>query len=189
MDCCGKGHPFDAANTYWDPRGKRQCRACRAEAGRRFRRNPSSQYRRSHAPRLRWPDSFWVLVDKSGPDGCWLWRGALNADGYGPHRKAWKLLRGSFPPGLESDHLCRVRSCVNPDHIEAVTHMENVSRGHYENNGKAFAEYQRSKTHCPQGHAYAGENLKIGWRGARVCRTCEGEKSRRYRDRRRQARA
>ena len=76
-------------------------------------------------------------------DGCWIWNGRLSDDGYGvldlswrgggpkscyAHRAAYELLVGPIPDGLELDHLCFVRSCVNPAHLEAVTHVENLRR-------------------------------------------------------------
>lgn len=93
-----------------------------------------------------WPtaeERFWSKVDTDGPGGCWLWTGALNADGYGSfqvesrrsigvHRYAYELLVGPIPAGLELDHVkaqgCRHRHCVNPAHLEPVTHEENVRR-------------------------------------------------------------
>lgn len=86
---------------------------------------------------------FWTKVDKTGPGGCWLWTGALHAKGYGtwtvgrgagrstsvrPHRVAWHLLRGEIPDGLVIDHVCQVRNCVNPDHLDVVPHARNLSR-------------------------------------------------------------
>lgn len=79
---------------------------------------------------------FWESVEKT--EGCWLWRGAVSGTGYGRikddkqlfavHRFAYELLVGDIPVGLEIDHLCRVRNCVNPDHLEAVTRQVNVQR-------------------------------------------------------------
>ena len=101
--------------------------------------------------------------------GCWLWIGASTSNGYGlyappapaktrqAHRESYQLLVGPIPDGLEIDHLCRVRSCVNPFHLEAVTHRENVIRG----NPKSYA---RRTTHCAQGH------LRIP--GEDRCREC-----------------
>lgn len=80
---------------------------------------------------------FWAKVDKSG--GCWVWTGACNSDGYGnflfeganwrAHRWSYERLVGPIPDGLVIDHLCCVTRCVNPAHLEPVTHLENVRRG------------------------------------------------------------
>jgi hypothetical protein len=112
-----------------------------------------------------------VLVDDNG---CWLWQAAKTQKGYGmapgtfageraAHRATYSLLVGPIPSGYEIDHLCRVTSCVNPQHLEAVTPQENRRRS-------PLAPERR--THCPQGHPYAGDNLKINDVGARCCRTC-----------------
>lgn len=90
------------------------------------------------------------LFNRCSPEpmsGCWLWLGPLNHKGYGPHRKVYKTFKGKIPNGLHLDHKCRVRCCVNPDHLEPVTLVENVKRG---NSGI----FHRSKTHCPKGHPY-----------------------------------
>src|SRR5688500_4996363 len=80
---------------------------------------------------------FWAKVDKTST--CWLWTGARHPLGYGhvrygnrtsaAHRVAWELINGPIPEGLTLDHLCRVPACVRPDHLEPVTHRENVRRG------------------------------------------------------------
>ena len=82
---------------------------------------------------------FEAKVDKSRPDGCWQWTAATNGRGYGQiwiapkymvaHRVAYKLFVGPVPEGLDLDHLCRNRGCVNPEHLEPVTRRENVRRG------------------------------------------------------------
>ena len=85
-------------------------------------------------------DRLFSRIDADGP--CWLFQGGLTKDGYGvigrgrrgegsvyAHRAAWELLVGPIPDGLEIDHLCRVRSCCNPDHLEPVTRKTNVNRG------------------------------------------------------------
>src|SRR4051812_43428872 len=90
------------------------------------------------------PHTAWRFRDgrphfQSDRDGCWLWAGAKNDRGYPQvghegrtvyaHRLYYTLLVGAIPPGLDLDHLCRKRSCVNPQHLEPVTHAENVRRG------------------------------------------------------------
>lgn len=83
---------------------------------------------------------FWAKVDKRGPDDCWLWLANKTApNGHGrfstggsmvmAHRFAYELLVGPIPDGLVIDHLCRVRLCVNPKHLEPVTAVENIKRG------------------------------------------------------------
>lgn len=109
-------------------------------------------------------------------DECWEWTGAKSG-GYGSlkvdgrmakaHRLVYELLVGPIPEGLELDHLCRKAS-----HLEPVTHAENVRRGRVGENSKV-------KTHCPQGHPYAGDNL-VRTNGRRVCRTCRNASSLRH---------
>lgn len=186
-ECCGKGHLFDEKNTYIDPRGKRQCKQCRREAGKRHRDNPNGSYRKKHKKKLSWPESFWNKVEKQ-ENGCWIWRGYINVEGYGKaannkmaHRVAYQLVIGNIPEGLEIDHLCRNRRCVNPAHLEPVTHTENVKRGDYSNvDRELLGRLQREKTHCPKGHPYTGNNLRINYAGRRVCRECERIKNRQY---------
>ncbi len=118
---------------------------------------------------------FWENVDLEGPDGCWLWTGTTNGVGYGQlwvegrrvyaHRFSYELLVGLIPAGLQLDHLCRVRHCVRPDHLEPVTRRENILRG------EAPSARCAAKTHCPAGHEYSPENTYV-YRGARQCRAC-----------------
>lgn len=83
-------------------------------------------------------ERFWTYVDKAGPGNCWLWTGRLERNGYarfrhdgqrsGAHRYAYELEVGPIPDGLTIDHLCRVRHCVNPMHLEPVSGRENTRR-------------------------------------------------------------
>lgn len=111
---------------------------------------------------------------------CWNFTGGLDRDGYGraflngkqgrAHRIVYEALVGPIPKGLVIDHLCRNRRCVNPDHMETVTIAENVRRG------DNVVALNPTKTHCPQGHPYSGENLYYdprGWRGCKACRNAK----------------
>lgn len=130
---------------------------------------------------------FWSKVDKNGPDGCWIWTGAIQSAGYGhlavkgktvlSHRFAYELLAGPIPEDEESDHLCRNHACVNPGHIELVTHQENCQRGDH----RRIVQHQRAKTHCPYGHPYNLLNTYFRPDGRRSCRICNHESKRRSR--------
>ena len=114
------------------------------------------------------------------PNGCWRWMGTINAQGYGhlsfngertsPHRLAYLVWVGPIPDGSEVDHVaargCRHRDCFRPDHLEAVTHAENVRRG---TGPSAIAA---AKTHCLRGHAFDSDNTYITNDGRRQCRRC-----------------
>jgi hypothetical protein len=130
----------------------------------------------------RSPTSLATLEARAIPEpnsGCLLWLGAINQFGYGraglngrrmvAHRAAFILACGPVPDELELDHLCRVRSCINPAHLEPVTKLVNVRRGIA---GTAHTKRQRAKTHCPAGHPYSGDNLFTRARGHRECRIC-----------------
>ena len=114
-------------------------------------------------------ERFWVKVDVyASPEGCWPWLAALDRKGYGAfydgyrmrraYRFGYEALVGPIPSGLELDHLCRNRGCVNPSHLEPVTHSENVRRG-----GNAL------KVSCPTGHPYDRVDPKTGGRRCRRC--------------------
>ena len=82
------------------------------------------------------------------------------------HRVSYKIFVGEIPKGKELDHLCRNPACVNPRHMEAVSHRENLRRS-----PSGAPAFHRSKTHCPQGHPYDKENTVV-YRGMRYCRAC-----------------
>lgn len=119
------------------------------------------------------PGCVWRMAAVDA-NGCWLWTGRLDRDGYGansPHRAAWEYFRGQIPAGLQTDHLCRVRSCCNPDHLELVTPRENTMRG----NGNA--RVNAAKVVCIHGHPFTPENTYVHpigspRAGRRTCRTC-----------------
>ncbi len=120
------------------------------------------------------------------PDsGCWLWDNALLGGGYGQfsidgrpvyaHRFSYIRTYGAIPDGLQLDHLCRTRHCVNPAHLEAVTCRENLLRG------ETLAAKHAAATHCPHGHAYDDTNTYRDPRGYRQCRKCHVASTQRQR--------
>jgi hypothetical protein len=128
-------------------------------------------------------DRFWAKVDAHSEGGCWLWVGAKTPNGYGQiwvngslvlaHRWSYETLRGPIPPDKELDHLCRTSACVNPFHLEAVTHQENMRRGDAGDN-------MLKKTHCPQRHPYSLANT-YRWRNTRRCKVCKRNQLRQWR--------
>ena len=144
-------------------------------------------------------ERFWAKVNQDGPipthrpdlGPCWEWTASHNWLGYsqfrlgprmvGGHRFAYELLVEPIPAGLDIDHLCRNRGCVNPAHLEPVTERVNVFRGI----GNPTVENTK-KTHCPQGHAYDEANTyHRAYDNSRQCRACNRERVRAWVQRRR----
>lgn len=140
---------------------------------------------------------FAKLVWNGDEDECWIWEGSCTSAGYGEmmvsgrmayvHRLAYELFIGPIPEGLDLDHVkargCTSRACANPAHLEPVTRAENLARG--DGVGEGGANFQRAKTHCPQGHPYSGANLYVSKGGSRMCRTCGRDRLRERRRRKR----
>lgn len=118
-------------------------------------------------------ERFWAKVDKSGE--CWPWTATIDRYGYGTfwlgrkvgaHRAAYELTRGPIPAGMDIDHLCRNRACVNPDHLEPVTRRVNVLRGA----APTAAAWREGR--CKNGHPRTPENTYVRSEKSRQCRIC-----------------
>lgn len=123
---------------------------------------------------------FWAKVNKT--ETCWLWTASTINTGYGQfhatggrgtvmvlaHRFAYEQIVGPIPAGLQLDHLCRVRRCVNPSHLEPVTPSENALRASRLTRGFP----------CPRGHVRSPENTSVRPDGSRYCRDCNREQGR-----------
>lgn len=131
------------------------------------------------------PTNARFLEKVSQTDGCWTWGGYVDPKGYGvfginsrqlvkAHRFSYELHVGPIPEGMQLDHLCRVRHCVNPAHLEPVTNRENVIRGN-------AARPQRQA--CQRGHPFDEQNTYIDHKGRRQCRACRRAAVQRYQSR------
>lgn len=187
---CINGHEYTPENTQITSKGTRDCRICRKA------RNQANSKRRavgrlgqraySFAQRIaclrRNEELFWQCVDRPSSEACWIWGGRFMPNGYGriglydsdthadfawvAHRAAWELLRGEIPAGMQLDHLCRVRACINPAHLEVVTDQENRRRK------------DALRTHCARGHLKTPENWYYAPDGQGRCGICMREKCR-----------
>lgn len=130
------------------------------------------------------------FLDKMQPcplTGCWNWSAGMISAGYSAfgsrpgelpsreiyaHRFAYRVLVGEIEKGKHLDHLCRNRACSNPMHLEVVSPRENLMRG-----AETVARLNSEKTHCLNGHALSGSNLRIIIRNGkykiRVCKKCD----------------
>ena len=112
--------------------------------------------------------------------GCWVWTASKNEHGYGKisyngnpvraHILSYQHWNGDIPKGLELDHKCRNRSCVNPDHLEPVTHKENMNRGIVGKNNQYV-----NATHCKNNHEFTIDNTYHRPTGGRACKICRND--------------
>ena len=130
-------------------------------------------------------ERLWRRVEKGEEHECWLWTGSGNPKGYGlifggpddarmrpVHRVAYEIEIGPIPEGMEIDHLCRTRNCVNPAHLEPVDHAENCRRAR--------------RSHCKYGHEMTDENV-YAYARSRMCKECAKRRAREAKQRARAA--
>ena len=133
--------------------------------------------------RYKTPEESFEARVLRNESGCWIWTGALTPTGYPQicdgrrviraHRWAFERFVGPIPEGLVIDHKCRVRNCVNPDHLEPVTNRENVVRG---NSARPV------RAECNKGHEFTEQNTYINPKGRRECRKCRHAATVRYKE-------
>lgn len=141
---------------------------------------------------------FYKKIDKNGSNGCWIWTASisgrygqfnLNGSMYRAHRISYELAVGTIPEDMDIDHLCENTHCVRPEHLEAVTQKENCRRyiaNHPEKfSGKprkqyqrkrSYSDYERNRTHCPQGHLLDSHNIYTH-QGRRRCKRCSSDRA------------
>lgn len=151
------------------------------ETGHGYRKGEPRRFIHGHTRVLRGPK--YLAQDWGHATPCWIWQGYTEKTGYGRitvNKRRWRAHRwmyeqevGPIPEGLTLDHLCGVRNCVNPDHLEPVTLVENSLRG-----GSPWARNRR-KTHCLRGHEFTKENT-FWSEGSRGCRLCRAIRKRKY---------
>lgn len=157
------------------------CRPCYLKAWRRDSLSVSRHPQHKCGFHLnRQPQRFWEKVDSEDPAECWIWKGHTTCGGYGrfrmdghnvfAHRFAYESIVGPIPDGLPLDHLCRNRACVNPAHLEPVTHKVNILRG------ESPSARNATKTHCKRGHIFDRHNTYHIRTGGRACKQCMKER-------------
>ncbi len=173
---CVQGHPLtpDNIKKLSNNSGHRVCKTCH--------RNTAAKYRAAKAvlrkPRPTAKERFFKFIQKT--NSCWIWIGARcggnggkaeygafahsKKQGYA-HRFSYELTNGPIPKGLHIDHLCKNKLCVNPDHLEAVTHRENLMRG------ETLPGINAKKTYCKREHEFTTENTYVTPKG-RSCKIC-----------------
>lgn len=171
---CKKGHPLEGRNLLVRDGFRRQCWLC-AHRPNRHHRWVDGKCDICGVPSWgseeRYVWNFWQKVNKT--ETCWLWTATLYRNGYGQygnppgerraHRISWLLAGNEIPAGMELDHLCHERTCVRPDHLEAVTHQENMDR-------------RKNSGICTKGHSMAGDNRMPAGEGRSRCRACYASK-------------
>lgn len=188
---CVYGHEVSGSNLYTAPGGKEICKTCQWARNRVYQ----DKIKAANAlkPKLPYRTTVYDLMIRLRVDenGCLIWPGKKQRDGYGiarvngkdvrAHRAVYEHYKGPVPDGLVLDHVkerCKSRACCNVEHLEPCTITENILRAHPDIYGRAG----RNKTHCPYGHPLSGENVRFDNRGFRSCGTCRNEKKRQKRD-------
>lgn len=123
----------------------------------------------------RFSTRFWDKVD-SKADECWIWIGAVDKHGYGSileekkvkksHRVSYEMFYGKIPNHLVIDHMCKIKRCINPRHLRAITRGENTLTG------SGVSAINKRKTHCIRGHELSGENIFLYKRAGHINRQC-----------------
>lgn len=121
--------------------------------------------------------------------GCWIWMGSLDVKGYSrvslgclgwvkAYRVSYELFKGPIPPDRLVCHKCSIPSCVNPDHLFAGTHQQNMQQAAAE--GRMSRDQGAPVSHCKWGHPYSGDNLHVTKAGVRVCLECRRKRGQQW---------